>query len=173
MLGKRAMSEITIREYVPEKNQKDADILLPAFLAIWNDPENLKYLSFTQKPFDESTVKDWFSNHLSFGGHYYVAIERGEWVSGIAAVKTNPVEGFEILGIGVRLESKSQGIGTKLLEHVFKVASECGFKAVDTIVFADNITMLRLLLSLSFVPVNMQYNRRVDGADTLLMRKLL
>ena len=47
------------------------------------------------------------------------------------------------------------------------------FKAADTIVFADNATMLRLLLSMGFIPVHMGYNLRADGADTIRMRKTL
>jgi ribosomal protein S18 acetylase RimI-like enzyme len=167
------MSEIAIREYLPEKSQEDADLLLPAFLAIWNEPENLRFLSFTQKPFDELIVRAWFSNHLGLGGHYYAAVEKNKGISGIAVVRIKPIEGFEILGLGVRPESKQQGIGTRLLEHIVSVAVSYGFKAVDAGVFADNVAMLRLLLSMSFVPVSMDYNRRCDGADMLRMKRIL
>lgn len=88
-------------------------------------------------------------------------------------VKINPIEGFEILGLGVRPESKQQGVGTKLLQQVLMVAVENSFKAVEAEVFADNIAMLRLLLSMSFLPVGIAYNRRWDGSDTLNMKKIL
>ena len=51
------MSEFKIREFVPGKNKNDFEQLLPVFLLIWNNPENLKFLSFTQKVFEEETVK--------------------------------------------------------------------------------------------------------------------
>ena len=75
--------------------------------------------------------------------------------------------------MGVQHGLRSKGIGTELLEYVLKVASDSNFKVVDTIVFADNIVMLRILLSIGFIPVHMGYNLRADGADTVRMRKIL
>jgi RimJ/RimL family protein N-acetyltransferase len=167
------MHDIVIRELIPMKNKKDAYLLLPAFLAIWNDPENLKFLSFTQKPFMESTVKNWFSDHLNMGGHFYVAMGKDDTICGIAVAKINQIEGFELIGIGVLSGSKKQGIGTNLLSHVISVAINSGFKAIETLVFTDNIAMMRLLLSLSFIPISMDYNRRCDGADILRMKRML
>lgn len=45
------MNEVVVLEYVPEDNIEATDFLVPAFLEIWNAQENLKFLSFTQKPF--------------------------------------------------------------------------------------------------------------------------
>jgi len=140
------MSEIAIREYVPEKSHEDADLLLPEFLAIWNEPENLRFLSFTGKPFDEGVVRAWFLNHLSLGVHYYAAVGRDKGISGIVVVKNNPIEAFEIFGVGVRPVLKRQGVGMRLLEHIVSVAAGHGFKAIDAVVFADNVAMLCLLL---------------------------
>jgi len=56
----KAMTEMTIREYIPGKSQEDVELLFSAFLAIWNEPENLRFLSFTQEPIDEPTVTAWF-----------------------------------------------------------------------------------------------------------------
>jgi ribosomal protein S18 acetylase RimI-like enzyme len=167
------MDEFIIREMVPQANRDDLNLLLPAYLKIWNDPENLKYLSITQKPFEEKTVSLWFSNHLIQGGHYYAAIESGNRVSGIIVVKINPIEGFEIFGIGVLPNSKGNGIGTRLLNHAVSVATTQGFKAIDILVFVDNFPMLQLLLSLSFIPIRIDYNRRADGIDILALKKYL
>ncbi|MDY6933126.1 MAG: hypothetical protein SVZ03_02755 [Spirochaetota bacterium] len=41
------MEQFEIMEFVPETNEVDMKKLLSAFLTIWNDPQNLKYLSFT------------------------------------------------------------------------------------------------------------------------------
>lgn len=166
------MTDMTIREYIPQERAGDGELLLPAFLAIWNAPENLRFLSFTQKPFDEPTVRGWFSQHRGAGVHYYAA-EGEKGIAGIAVVKADPVEGFEVTGIGVRPESKRHGAGTALLEHVLSVAAGEGFGAVEAMVFADNAAMLRLLLSLSFIPVGMDFNRRCDGADTVRMKRVL
>jgi len=167
------MDEYIIRELVPQDNRDDFELLLPAYLRIWNDPGNLKYLSFTQKPFEAETISFWFSNHLSQGGHYYAAIENGIRVSGVMVVKINPVEGFEIFGIGVLPDSTGKGIGARLLNHAVSVATTQGYKAIDVLVFVDNFPMLRLLLSLSFIPVRIDYNRRADGTDILAFKKYL
>lgn len=167
------MSEMIIREYIPEKSQEDMDHLLQSYMTIWNRPENLKFLSYIQKPFDENNLKKLLSNHIEAGVHYYVATHRDESICAIAVVGANNIEGFELVGFGVHHECKRKGIGTKLLEYVLEIAVSSDFKAVDTVVFADNIIMLRLLLSMSFIPVNMAFNRRVDGGDAVHMRKIL
>jgi RimJ/RimL family protein N-acetyltransferase len=166
-------SEIIIREYFPETTQKDMDDLLGAYVTIWNHPKNLKFLSYTQKPYEPETIRNFLSNHIAKGVHYYAACnkEKSQW--GIAVVGASPIEGFEIIGLGVQHGLRSKGIGTELLEYVLKVASDSNFKVVDTIVFADNIVMLRILLSIGFIPVHMGYNLRADGADTVRMRKIL
>ncbi len=167
------MNKIMIRELIPQDNKDDFDLLFPAYLKIWNDPENFKYLSFTQRPFEEKTVSFWLSNHLGQGGHYYVAVESSNGFSGIMVVKTSPIEGFEIYGIGVLPDSKGKGIGTRLLDHAVNVATAQGFKAIDVMVFVDNFKILRLLLSMSFIPVRIDYNRRADGTDILGLKKYL
>ena len=167
------ISEIIIREYIPEKNPKDRDDLLAAFMQIWNHPDNLKYLSYTHKPFVEGTFRKFFSNHVEIGVHYYAACNKNKDKCGIAVVGANPVEGFEIIGLGVQADLKGKGVGTELLKYILKVAADSDFKAIDAIVFADNIAMLRLMLSMGFIPANMGYNLRADGADTVRMRKSL
>lgn len=164
------MDRLEVREFVPQESREDLELLLPAYLDIWNEPENLKFLSFTLKPFEEGIVRGWLSRHLSGNVRYFAALEGG-MVSGMAAVRADPVEGFEIIGMGVRRGRKGRGIGASLVRHAVDVASSEGFGAVDAWVFADNPAMLRLLLSLSFVPVAMDHNRRADNADMVRMRR--
>ena len=66
-----------------------------------------------------------------------------------------------------------QGIGTKLLEYVLSIAVDQQSREVEAVVFAHNVAMLRLLLSMSFVHVSLDYNRRCDGADLLRMKRIL
>ena len=165
-------SEMIIREYMPGKSQDDMDHLLDAYLTIWNHPDNLKFLSYTLKPFDEDTLKSIFSNHISMGVHYYVANGNND-ISGIAVVGAHPIEGFELIGLGVHHDFKRKGIGKKLLDYVINIAVVNEYYAVDAIVFADNMAMLCLLSSVEFIPVHMGYNLRADGGDTLRMRKRL
>jgi RimJ/RimL family protein N-acetyltransferase len=173
MKGRSMISEIIIREYFPETSREDMDDLLGAYMSIWNHPDNLKYLSYTQRPYNEETIKKYFSNHIEMGVHYYAACNKNSSKCGIAVVGARPIEGFEIIGMGVQASLKNKGIGSELLKFILKVAADSDFKAVDTIVFADNIAMLRLLLSMGFIPVHMGYNMRADGADTVRMRKTI
>ena len=166
-------SEIIIREYFPETNREDMDALLGAYMKIWNHPDNLKFLSYTQRPFDEEAINKFFSSHIEMGVHYYAACNKDKNKCGVSVVGANPIEGFEIIGLGVQADLKGKGIGTELLKFTIQVAVDSKFKTVDTIVFADNVPMLRLLLSMGFIPVHMGYNLRADGADTIRMRKTL
>jgi ribosomal protein S18 acetylase RimI-like enzyme len=172
-MEKNSMGEVMIRELVSQENPEEFDLLFPAYLAIGNDPENLRYLSFTQKPFEEDTVGFWLSNHLDHGGHYYAAMESRSRISGVLVIRINPIEGFEIYGIGVRPDAKGRGVGTALLQHATGIAAAQGFKAIDALVFADNVPMLRLLLSLSYIPVRIDPHRRSDGADLVALKRYL
>ena len=162
---------MNIRELIPEDDAVDKNAILAAFLEIWNVPDNLKYLSFTLKPFDQKTVNAWFDNHKEQGIRYFCALDKDDGILGIIIVKVNPVVGFEIYGVGVRPEFKRQGIGRKLIEYAISIASKLSYKVIDTVVFADNSIMLRLLLSLKFVPTGMDYNKRSDGVDIVHLKR--
>jgi|GEM_PF-4271273 hypothetical protein len=41
------MEDYLIKEMVPQNNKSDFNNLLPAFMSIWNDPENHRFLSLT------------------------------------------------------------------------------------------------------------------------------
>ena len=167
------MSQFGILEFVPETNEEDMNQLLPAFLRIWNDPENLKYLSLTLRPFEEETVRSWFSTHISGGGRYFCAVDTDRNIVGISATRLDPINGFEIIGVGVLPAAKHQGIGTMLIENLIQVANTSRFQSVEVNVLADNVSMLRLLLGLGFVPIRMEHSKRADGADLVFLRKAL
>ena len=169
----KKMINISIREFSPEDNLDDKAQLLPAFLDIWNAPDNLKFLSFTMKRFEAETIRFWLENHKEQGGRYFCAVSESGEIIGIAVIKNNPVQGFELYGLGVRPEFKSRGVGGRLIDHAVVQAVSLGFKALDASVFADNSGMLRLLLSLGFVPANMDFHKRADGTDVVHMRRYL
>jgi len=154
-----------IREFIPGDSTDDRNALLLAYLEIWNTPENLKYLSLTLKPFDQDTADIRPDDYRDRGVRFYCATDKDGRILGIAIIKVNPIGGFEIYGVGVRPDSKGQGVGSELIQHAICVASELEYKAIDAIVVADNTVMLRLLLSFGFLPVGMDYHKRSDGAD--------
>jgi len=166
------MNNITIREYFPADSD-DKDAFLTAFLDIWNNDENLKYLSFTMKPFSHDTIRIRIEGHKKQNIQYICAINQNNEIVGIATLRVNPIEGLEIYGIGVRLEFQKQGIGRGLLEQIISLATQLEYKAIEAVVFADNSLMLRLLLSFGFIPVSMDFHKRADGADIVQMKLFL
>lgn len=160
---------LSVREFVPATCQADLAALAPAFLSIWNAPQNLPFLSFSLRPFEEAQVRGWFETHLASGGRYFAAVRGDGEILGIVVVRVDPVAAFELFALGVRPESQGQGIGRLLTSHVIGVAGSLGFRCVEASVFADNARMLRLLLSLSFLPVRMEHHRRSDGADLVIL----
>ena len=167
------MQSMRIREFFPEDSVEDKNALLPVFLEIWNDPDNLKYLSLTLTPFEPELVQTWFENHKAQGGQYFCALNDREEIVGIMVVKVNPLDGFEIYGVGVLSTLKGNGIGRELIKHAIQVSESLGFKDLNALVFADNAAMLCLLLTLGFIPINMEYHKRSDGADAVRLKKYL
>lgn len=167
------METVLIREFFPQDSRDDKDVLLPAFLEIWNADSNLRFLSFTMKPFDMETVRFWLENHKDQGGRYFGAVDGEGGILGIAVVSIRPTEGIELLGLGVRPEFKRQGIGRRLVACTVNQAVDLDFNAVDASVFADNAPMLRLLLSEEFIPVNMDFRKRSDGTDIVRTKRYL
>ena len=167
------MANFIIREYFPAEDNEQLEQLLSSYLEIWNHPENLPYLSLTQVPFDEQTVREWFLAHRDVGVHYFAALDNDDSILGIAVVRVNPVIGIELGGIGVRVGHKGQGIGGALIKTVLEKASSDGFRAVDVRVFTVNVWMLRLLLGMGFIPVRMEHPRGSGGEDLLHLKYYL
>jgi ribosomal protein S18 acetylase RimI-like enzyme len=167
------MSSVKIREFFPEDNAEDKKALLPSFLKIWNAPENLKYLSSTLIPFKPELVKIWLENHKDQGGRYFCALDNHDNILGIMVVKENPVDGFEIYGLGILPEQKGNGIGRNLVEHAVETSDNLGFRDIKALVFADNTVMLCILLTSGFIPIAMQHHKRSDGTDAVLLKKII
>ncbi len=167
------MQPIKIREFVPEDVAEERTALLPAFLKIWNALENLKYLSHTLMPFAPELVQAWLENHKLKGGRYFCALDEQDNILGVMVVKEDPVEGFEIYGLGVLPEKKGQGIGRMLVEQAAVAAESHGFKDIKALVFADNTAMLCLLLTSGYTPVSMEHRKRSDGADAVWLKRFI
>lgn len=167
------MQAVEIRELIPETNEEDLERLLKAYLTIWNAPENLKFLSFTLRPVDEEVVRSWLDSHRVDGVRYFCAFDAGGEIAGISIVRSDPIEGLESLGVGVRPASKQRGIGKELIDHLIDLGRSEGYHAIQAPVFADNVPMLYLLLSFGFIPARMEYNRRADGADLVYLKRSL
>lgn len=162
-----------IRQLIPAVNETDYHLLLPAYLALFNSPESLKYLSYTGLPFTQEMVASWFKTHMDAGINYFADITEDRQIQGIVVTKTNRMSGFELLGLAVRSTNREKGVGKGLVRYVMERAIESGFASVDVTVFADNIPMLRLLLGQGFIPVSMTYHVRYDGADAVNLKLIV
>ena len=167
------MSEHKIIELIPQNNEEDYNLILPAFLKIWNNPKNHKFLSFTLQPFTKEMASYWFKHHLDQGGRYFAVIDEKRTILGLLVIKINQIETFEISGLGVQPEFKRKGIGSSLIKHAIDLASDQNFQAVDAGLFTDNINMMRILLSFNFMPIRLNHHARADGMDLLYMKKYL
>jgi ribosomal protein S18 acetylase RimI-like enzyme len=162
-----------IRQLIPQTSETDFNLLLPAYLELANAPETLKYLSLTQLPFSEAQVSAWFRSHLESGVEYYVDCAEDNRILGILIIKSDPVYGFELLGLVVRPENRGAGVGKRMVAYAVELAQVRGYQAVDVSVFADNRLMLRLVIDLGFIPVGMTHHARADGADNVHLKRYL
>lgn len=165
------MPSVLIREFIPQDVLADKQALLPVFLEIWNAPENLKFLSTTLMPFEPTLVQTWLEHHKDQGGRYFCALDQHDKILGVMVIKASPLDGFDIYGIGVLPEQKSQGVGRMLIQHAVDTAESLGFKSLSALVFADNTAMLCLLITLGFRPVHIEHHKRSDGADAVLLMR--
>jgi RimJ/RimL family protein N-acetyltransferase len=162
-----------IRELIPQKSEKDLDQLLPAALSIWNDPKNLKYLSFTLIPFSEEQFRQWMSNHLDQGMRYFVEVDTEDNILGVSILKLDAAIGFELYGLAVHSDKQHQGIGKRLADHAVSFAKSLQYHSVEVSVFSDNVPMLRLMIGKGFIPIQIRHRARADGGDILVLCKQL
>ena len=178
-----------IISYDPNLDQEHFSKLEDAYLKLFNENESLKYLSHSQLPFNSRTVSSFLKNALQEGVEYYVAISDDDYhdkvmmndkgvtpeneIIGLSAFKSDPINGFEIIGTVVHEDHRLRGIGNALIEKGVLLGKTKGFKAVDIAVFADNRSMLILLLKMGFKPTRMENHARSDGEDLIYLKKYL
>ena len=161
----------SIRQMIPETRPQDLEALVPAYLSIWNHPENRPFLSFTGQPFEEAQIRGWFSQHIAAGVRYFAAFGLDDQLVGILVVRVNAIEGFELFSLGVIPGEKRHGVATQLVRHGIEVASAQGYRSVDGQVYATNVPMLHLLLSEGFVPIRMEHHRGSMGEDIVHLKR--
>ncbi|MDR2080924.1 MAG: ribosomal protein S18-alanine N-acetyltransferase [Campylobacteraceae bacterium] len=78
-----------------------------------------------------------------------------------------------IYSIAVKKEFQSRGVGIRLLEKSFTWAEENGKKAIKLEVNAANFSAIKLYKKAGFVKIGVLTNYYPDGANAILMEKLL
>lgn len=160
-----------INELTSSSSDDEKAHFIHAYVTIWNHPENLKYLSYTGQVFPDAMIKKWLDGLTQHSEmRYFFACEQ-DVIAGILVVKVSIITGYEICGLGVLPAWKHRGIGTKLLDTAIDDAQSRGFKALETIVYTDNIPMLLLTIKKGFQPCRIQINQRYDGMHTVALKK--
>jgi ribosomal protein S18 acetylase RimI-like enzyme len=168
-----SITNIKVKQICADSEKVDLDRFIDAFLQLFNDEQNLLFLSFTNIPFTREILQNWLIEAGQSGVEYYVACEQAGNIAGITSVRFNPVESFEILALVVDNRYRNLGIGGLLLETTISKAKEKKFKSVEVAVFADNKNMLSLVIKNYFKPVKIEYRKRFDGEDIVYFKKYL
>ena len=167
------MMAVTFEQIGSASDFQDAKRFADAYLRLFNDPENLKYLSFTGIPFARKTVETWLCNADAAGTEYQIAVGEDGEICAIMVLVDNPIEGFEILAVVVDTGCRHRGVGGQLIDLAVQKAKEKGFKSASIAVFADNKRMLSLAVKNDFRPYKIEYRARWDGEDIVRLRKCL
>lgn len=162
-----------VKQIGAESEKVDIDRFIDTFLKLFNDEQNLRFLSFTNMPFTREILQNWLTEARQSGVEYYVACEQADNIVGITSVRFSPIESFEILALVVDKRYRNLGIGGLLLETAINGATEKGFKSIEVAVFADNKNMLSLVIKNYFKPVKIEYRKRYDGEDIVYFKKYL
>ena len=164
---------VSYRQIGSASNQKESKLFVEAYLRLFNDPENLPFLSVTGIPFKRETVETWLQEADASGIEYHVALGEDGCIHAIMVVREHPVDAFEVLGIVVEEGYRRMNIGVRLLETALKRAKEKGYRAVSVAVFANNKNMLMLAVKQDFKPVKMEYHAKWDGEDIVHLKRYL
>jgi len=162
---------MNIREYIPSERQADFDRLKEAYIRLFNDPANLKFLSYTGIPFDDEKINHFFKAHRMQGIRYYCASPGNSDITGILITKEDIVMGFEIYALVVDHHHRRKGLGKLLITCGIEAAKDLGFRSVEAAVFVDNKSMLLLLIELDFIPSRMIHHMRYDDIDLVQLKK--
>jgi len=123
--------------------------------------------------FSVDDTRAFIASTKSAGGVHVVGIESGEIV-GWCDIVRHPFEGMTHvgrLGMGVRRDRRSKGIGRKLLEAATERAQGSGIERIELEVFASNPAAISLYESFGFELEGRKVaGRRLDGCtDDILI----
>ena len=98
---KSSNTNINIKQVCADSEKVDIDRFIDTFLELFNDKQNLLFLSLTDIPFTREILQTWMIEARQSGVEYYVACEQAGNIIGITSIRFNLVEAFEILALVV------------------------------------------------------------------------
>jgi GNAT superfamily N-acetyltransferase len=165
--------KLSYRQIGSASNRQESKLFVDAYLRLFNDPENLPFLSVTGIPFKRETVETWLREADAAGIEYHAAVGEDGGIHAIMVVREHPVDAFEVLGIVVEEGYRRMSIGARLLETAVRRAKEKGYRAVSVAVFANNKKMLLLAVQQDFKPVGIEYHAKWNGEDIVHLKRYL
>jgi hypothetical protein len=163
---------IMIKRVTNSSDLQDSKRYVDAYLRLFNDPENLKYLSFTGIPFERETVETWLRDADASGVEYQTAVGEDGEICAIMVTSANSTEGFEIMGVvvdaGIGVRASRLGCWKSLPAEQRKKVQGRFSRG-----FADNKKMLALAVKNDFRPYKVEHSARWDGADIVRLKKYL
>src|SRR6266536_4443344 len=143
-----------------------AEELIPSF---WDCLDAVsrerRYLALTNAPGPDS-VREFIRAAIARGVPQFVALDRAR-VVGWCDVFPHEKEGFThggLLGMGLLLEYRRQGIGRLLAMKAIDGAKELGLERIELDVFASNKSAIALYVSLGFAFEGAKRKgRKIDG----------
>jgi len=162
---------MSIRELTRTSADSEKDRFCDAYIRLWNQDGNLKYLSFTGIPFLREQIQAWVDGLGPGSRIQYFYTEEGQDITAILIINNDPVNGFELYGLGVDAGHQGKGLGDRLIKKAVETARAGGHRAVKVFVFADNTKMQRRILANGFFPVQVQPCRRYDGTGLVEYQK--
>ena len=151
---------------------KEQEKYIKAYLRLFNDADNLIFLSKTNINFTDEMVRSWLKQSDENGTEYYVVYDKCDIVA-IMIIMYNTIDCFEVLSLVVDEKYRRLGLAASLLEKAEKLAKDKGFRAVTIKVFADNSRMLSLVIQKGYKPVKIEYRIRFDGEDMVCLQKYI
>lgn len=167
------VSNMNIPELTVNSSKELKQKFINAFLEIWNSGDSLKFLSFSGQRFTHSQISGWVNDLSESCPIRYLFVEENEEILGIAVIKLDFLDGFELFGLGVNPAKRCKGIGSALIKQCCEYALKNSFVSIKTTVFADNLRMQRLLMKNEFYPVSMEHGKRYDGMTVINYMKQL
>lgn len=133
-----------------------------------------RWIAMTAAP-PEPVIAEFRRQLRDAGGVDLIAVDPHGEVAGWIDVHRFPWEGMRhvgSLGMGVRVQSRGQGVGRALLAAALSAAAQSGISRIELEVFASNGKAVRLYESAGFVHEGRKRDaRRLDGTtdDVLVM----
>ena len=95
------VSNMNIPELTVNSSKELKQKFINAFLEIWNSGDSLKFLSFSGQRFTHSQISGWVNDLSESCPIRYLFVEENEEILGIAVIKLDFLDGFELFGLGV------------------------------------------------------------------------